>query len=208
MCISGSHFHLHTLYCGLYRDIVGIIKSQSSLNIIGIYLDDALRREPLLPNMLTKLEDNSIHIPFIFGLSCEDYNTQIQYTVFPEIFPISHSEGPIYSLLRSLSMYSRIHPYRISAPQDGAGFTIYLSDFSNMPAISCLLDNISRSFVYIFSLEFCIHNDYAVVGVISWPLLDNDLLKRAHIAFGRFRRTAIQLPILARPYVPLLSCQT
>lgn len=200
MCISGSHFHLHTLYCGLYRDIVGIIKSQSSLNIIGIYLDDALRREPLLPNMLTKLEDNSIHIPFIFGLSCEDYNTQIQYTVFPEIFPISHSEGPIYSLLRSLSMYSRIHPYRISAPQDGAGFTIYLSDFSNMPAISCLLDNISRSFVYIFSLEFCIHNDYAVVGVISWPLLDNDLLKRAHIAFGRFRRTAIQLPILARPY--------
>ena len=171
LCTSASHFHLHTLYCGLYRDLVGIIKNQPSLNTIAIYLDNRLQGEQLLLNLFAKLEDKGIHIPFIFSLSRENHLGSVQYTIFPELFPASHSEELIHSLLRSIAMYSWIQPDYILDPQYEAGFTICLSDFFNMPAISHLLENISRTFTFVFTLEFCVHNNIEVVGLISWSFL-------------------------------------
>ncbi|KJA29464.1 hypothetical protein HYPSUDRAFT_521102 [Hypholoma sublateritium FD-334 SS-4] len=85
---------LHTSTCTPYTVaciviLLGIIQSQPSLNTIGIYLDNTLRRAPLLPNMLTKtkLKDSSIHIPFIFGVSWD-------YLPYP---------NPIYRLSRFIS---------------------------------------------------------------------------------------------------------
>ncbi|KIL54070.1 hypothetical protein M378DRAFT_28820 [Amanita muscaria Koide BX008] len=38
--IKGGYFQLHTLYCGSYQDLEGIIVSQKHLRLLGLYTDD------------------------------------------------------------------------------------------------------------------------------------------------------------------------
>ncbi len=79
-------FTCRTLYCGLYRDLVGNYQKSTVIEHHCDLPGQPASGEQLLLNLFAKLEDKSIHIPFIFALSRENHLNSFNIPSFQNYF--------------------------------------------------------------------------------------------------------------------------
>jgi len=149
-----GHFRLQTLYCQDYLscDVSQIIKSQTELQILGLY-------SPGNPGHILKslkeLHSAQLFLPTVFTLQFAHTSPIVPVTDHISIFPAFYSVGRRAAIPQVLaqSLCKDQGTYMVAKAENICGLSIYLIDSSDMPSISALAMDMAVSFPRIEKLK-------------------------------------------------------
>jgi hypothetical protein len=173
---SNLPFRLQTLYCDPFLDLSQIIKSQTELQILGMYYSYDDRTDFL--GTFKQLQSAQLHLPVIVALEMVIGSTSKVYDVFNgiSVFPAFNSIDPsrypsIYQVLaESFDKPGERSCYPLA---DASGLTIYLVDSCDMSSIYVLTKNLAMRLpeLQVTWLTFRFENSCKIVSF----LFDHDL---------------------------------
>ncbi|KDR81009.1 hypothetical protein GALMADRAFT_222602 [Galerina marginata CBS 339.88] len=192
--LMANKFYLHTLYCDLYIDIIGIIARQPRLKIIGVYGDPNFDLgEYGLLNIFRYLEKTRSIFPIIFGLQHEEIKdvTELDYTMLVRTFPVFYPNNPLLcravadSLNRDLdtSYHRSIDKAKVD---EVTTFKVYLTDLSDILRVRDIVKDIGEYFPNIRILCFYLELERPVTHPKMKDIL-SFISKLATVAFNRWQ---------------------
>jgi hypothetical protein len=137
---SQGHFRLQTLYCHNDLDISQIIKSQTDLQILGLYNTTSSNKF----KTLRELHNAKYFLPIVFMLEHENHMVIGHIGIFPSLYSADRRATIHQVLARSFckdqgkSMVSKV--------ENIAQLSIYLIDDSHMPSIYSLAKDMALTF--------------------------------------------------------------
>ena len=161
---SGGHFQLKILYCDDILDISQIIKSQTELQILGLYAPG----ENLLKT-LKHFHDAQLFPPTIFTLDCEFHSV---ITIFPAFYSVDRITT-IHQLLAKSFDECQSYNDAWDDVNEVNDLSAYLIDCSDMPTIHALAKGIARCFPQIRYIPF---NFERRCEIVSFSLTNRLLL--------------------------------
>ena len=163
LTLSNIHFRLQTLYCDEALDLSRIIRSQTELQILGIYeYDDS---EVGFLGTLKRLQNAQLHLPVVVTLKCGYYEYFQGITIFPAFYSIKRLPT-IYQVLAE--SFNKNQSYYVLADAGKVlALSIYLVDACDLPSIQVLTRNMSMTFPEIGDLTFCFENQCEIVSSLS-----------------------------------------
>ena len=166
MIYSQGHFRLQTFCCDdCYTadvlDISQIIKSQTELQILGLYSGNP--RNILIT--LKELHNAQLFLPIVFTLESESFNVVLDHI---SIFPTFHSVDRWATIPQSLaqSFCKDQHNFVATKADDILELSIYLIDSSDMPSIYALAKNMAMNFPQIDWLNLYFEHRSEIVSFL------------------------------------------
>jgi len=156
-----GHFRLHTFYChDHFLNISEIIKSQTELQILGLYTDE---NQKIIRKTLKELHDAELSPPIIFTLEVESF---LPYPDHICIFPTFYSVDRRATIPQVLaqSLFKDHGNYLVTRGEDIYKLSIYLADSSDMPSISEFSRNMAVRFPQIRYLHFVFERPCEIRG--------------------------------------------
>jgi hypothetical protein len=151
---SNLSSRLQTLYCDLCLDLSQIIKSQTDLQILGLYELDG--RFGVLQTF-KQLKSAQLHLPVIVALRIIGSNGI-------SVFPAFNCCSSIYQVLaESFDKPGERSCYPLA---DASGLSIYLVDSCDMPSIHVLTKNLAMRLPDLTWLTFCFENPCKIVSFL------------------------------------------
>jgi hypothetical protein len=158
---SNLHFRLQTLYCDTFLDLFQIIKSQTELQILGIYKDYG--NEAGFLGTFKRLQSAQLHLPVIVELGVDFNGYFNKISVFPAFNSIDRRPSIYQVLAESFDKLGDRSPYMLS---DISGLSIYLVDSCDMPSIHVLIKDMTTTFPDLTWLNFCFENPCKIVSFL------------------------------------------
>ena len=159
---SQGHFRLRTLYCHNVLNISQIIKSQTELQILGIYSPDIPRN---ILKTLRKFQNAQIICPIVLGLERESFTPHSNHiSIFPSFYSVDRRATIHQVLTRSFCKDQGY--YMVAKAHNITELSIYLVDTSDMPSISVLAKNMAVSFPQIGFLNLCFERRCQIVSFL------------------------------------------
>jgi len=161
---SNLSFRLQTLYCDPILDLSQIIKSQTDLQILGIYYSYGDRFDFL--GTFKQLQSAQLHLPVIVALGVGVHDIVNGISVFPALNSIDRCPS-IYQVLAE-SFDKREGPLYTTGMMlvEISGLSIHLVDSCDMPSIHVLTKNMITRFPELISLTFCFENPCKIVSFV------------------------------------------
>ncbi|KDR81008.1 hypothetical protein GALMADRAFT_153378 [Galerina marginata CBS 339.88] len=150
--LRDDRFRLHTLYCDPEIDIPAIVTHQPDLKIIGVY--DNLDQN-FTHNNLMKLRATGSPFPIIFALYREG-ETNPGYLNRVCIFPVFYPDNPLLCRAVAESLDQDQSYPRATASEKVDSFRIYLKEFSDIPRIRDIVNDMVQHFPNVNYLRFYI----------------------------------------------------
>jgi len=150
--LCNDHFRLQTLFCDQALDLSRIIRSQTELQILGIYRDEHYEESEFW-RILERLQNAQLRLPLVVTLD---------YRCYPYLNMISISPA-FYSIDRLPTIHQVLAEY-FDEDQGYEGeinaLSIFLVDFCDMPSLSIMIHELSTKNIHmtlrLSSLTFCI----------------------------------------------------
>jgi hypothetical protein len=161
---SEGHFRLETLYCNDVLDISQIIKSQTELQIFGLYEPRGTRH---IPKILEKLHNAQLFLPIVVTLERKRSTLDPDHiTIFPAFYSVDRW-ATIHQVLTQSFCNDR-GKYMTTNPDNILDLSIYVIDSSDMPSISELAKNMAVSFpqLEIGNLHLCFKRRSHIVSFL------------------------------------------
>jgi hypothetical protein len=171
---SNLPFRLQTLYCDSFLDLFQIIKSQTDLDILGIYYSYGDRTDFL--RTFKQLQSAQLPLPVIVAWEIDVHGNPSIYDIFNgiSVFPAFNSIDRYPSFYQVLAESFDKSGERSCYPlADACGLSIYLVDSCDMPSIYVLTKNLAMALpeLQVTRLTFCFEN---LCKIVSF-LFDHDL---------------------------------
>jgi len=141
-----GHFRLQTLYCHDVLNISQIIKSQTELQILGIYMPRGSRH---ILKSLKELHNNAeLFLPIVLMLQRESFTPYPDHiSIFPAFYSVDRCATMNQVLVQSFSKEQ--DAYMVASADNVRELSFYLFDSSDIPFISALAKNMAVSFPHI-----------------------------------------------------------
>ena len=165
---SNVHFRLRTLYCDKSLDLFGIIRSQTELQILGIYeyhYDDEVR----FLETLKQLQNAQLHLPVVVSLDSDSgYANFGRIGIYPAFNSIDRHPTIHQVLAESFDKGQTSYTLPVADAGDISELSIYLvdSDSCNISSVHVLIKNMAMTFPKITSLTFCFENPCEIVSFL------------------------------------------
>jgi hypothetical protein len=158
---SNVHFRLQTLYCNAFLDLSQIVKSQTELQILGIYnwYRDSDRAESEGLGTFKQLQSAQLHLPVIVAFGRDSY----WLNVFPAFYSIDRCPSIYQALAESFDKLGEGSLYTFKLV---FGLSIYLVDSCDMPSIHVLTRNMATRLPELVWLNFCFENPCEIVSFL------------------------------------------
>ena len=161
---SQGHFRLQTLYCESVLDISQIIKSQTELQILGLYNPGSPRS---ILKALRELHKAQLFLPIVLSLERKPES----FTPYPgriRIFPGFYSADRRATIPQALaqSFCKDQGDYKLAKADKVHELIIYLFDPSDIPSIYVLAKGMAVSFPKIDWLYLCFERRCEIVSFL------------------------------------------
>jgi len=167
--LCNNHFRLQTLFCDQAHDLSRIIRSQTDLQILGIY--DFYDGKGSFQESLKSLQNDQLHLPIVITLENDRKDSFDSIGIFPAFYPIDRYPA-IHQVLVEL-FQDPFSSYMLTVKCE---LTIYLFDSCDMPSIHVLTKNLTMA-SQIISLNFNFENPCEIPSqeikkiIFSFPYL-------------------------------------
>ena len=163
---SNVHFRLQTLCCDESLDLFQIIRSQTELQILGIY--EYYDNEVGFLKTLKRLQNAQLHLPVIVTLESESSNFGSYFfidriSIFPSFYSVDR-HPTIHQVLAE--SFNENYTTRLADAVGVSALSIYLVDSCDMPSIYMLTKNLTMTFPKIVELTFWFENPCEIVSFL------------------------------------------
>jgi len=148
--LCNVHFRLQTLYCDEPHDLSRIIKSQTELEILGIY---RIYDKAKFLGALKRLQNAQLHLPVVVALESTFHRDFDKISIFPAFYSIDRHPAIHQVLAKSFDKDSGSDT--LADADRIFQLSIYLVDSCDMPSIHELTKNMTVMFPKIVFLTFC-----------------------------------------------------
>jgi hypothetical protein len=167
---SERHFRLQAFYCHDVLDISQIIKSQTELQILGLYTKGSMR---IILKTLQELYNAQLLFPIVFMLERKRLYTVPHHI---SIFPVFYSVDRRATICQELAQSIFKGNHMVASAEDILELSIFLIESSDMPSIYALAKDLAVNFPRIGRLNLWFERRCEIVSfllIITAP----DLLK-------------------------------
>jgi hypothetical protein len=159
---SRGHFRLKTFYCHDVLDISQIIKSQTELQILGVYYPGSARH---ILKTLKELHDAQLFLPIVLTLDREGFTPGPDHiSIFPAFYSVDRRATIPQVLAQSFCKDQG--NYMLAKAGSVRELSIYLIDSSDMPSISALAKGMAVSFPQIAWLNLYFERRCEIVSFL------------------------------------------
>ena len=173
---SQGHFRLQTFYSQNVLNITGIIKSQTELQVLGLYIRHRSDCPRKILKTLKGLHNAQLSLPIVLILDI-GYSTPFQISIFPAFYSVNRRVTIPQVLAQSFS--KDLHKGDgICIGANITDLSMYLIDSSDMPAIFALAKGMAVAFPRIGRLNLWFERRCEIVSFLltcRWPKTAYDL---------------------------------
>jgi hypothetical protein len=163
LAYSEGHFRLQTLYYHDVRSISQIIKSQTELQILGLYGPGILNPRIVLKTL--KELHNQLFLPIVLTLERESFITVVDHiSIFPTFYSVDRQATIPQGLVQSFCEDQG--NYMVAKAENIIQLSIYLVDSSGIPSIYALAKDMAVSFPGIHGLNLLFERRCEIVSFL------------------------------------------
>ena len=167
---SNFHFRLQTLYCEEPRELSQIIRSQTELQILGIY---GIYDKAKFLGTLKRLQNARLHLPVIITSESSYYRDFDKISIFPAFYSIDRYPAIQQALAISFDKDQGHGSYTLADADRVTKLSIYLIDSYDMPSIHVLIKNMTSTFSKINYLSFYFEKPCEIVSFLLISMIDH-----------------------------------
>ena len=192
---SQGHFQLQTLYCHDDLDISQIIKSQTDLQILGLYTSRSI-----ILKTVKELHEGQFLLPIVVTLKQVNFVVVGHIGIFPSLCSV-YRRATIHQVLAQLFCKDQGN-CKVSKADNIVQLSFYLIDDSDMPSIYALAKDMAISFPRIDLLNLCFKRRCEIVSYCSIDRRSNRAISKGNIyLFSHYRslkKSSLSSPICLR----------